>query len=172
MNALIRPLAVVVTLALSACTHPVSAPAEAANAPEALKGAWRSQIRFASGPFAQLQDLEFMFVFNQGGTLTESSNYDAAPPVPPAYGVWRATGPRQFEATYAFYVTAPPKKLEELTGNGGWTPAGFGVFKERILVSEDGQTYASTIDYSQFDNQGKPAEEVSRAQGSGRRITF
>jgi len=33
-----------------------------------------------------------------------------------------------------------PKKLEELTANGGWTPAGFGVFRERILLSEDGQT--------------------------------
>jgi hypothetical protein len=172
MNARIRPLAVVAALALSACSHPVSAPVDAAGTSDALKGAWRSQIRFERGPFAQMKDLEFMYVFNQGGTVTESSNYDAAPPVPPAYGNWRATGPRQFEATYAFYVTAAPKKLEELTAGGGWSPAGFGVFKERILLSEDGQTYTSTIDYAQFDNQGKASEEAARAQGSGKRIPF
>ena len=161
----------IAALTLSACTHSVS-PVETAGAADALKGAWRSQIRFESGAFAQFKDLEFMYVFNQGGTLTESSNYDAAPPVPPAYGIWRATGARQFEATYVFYVTAAPKKLEELTANGGWTPAGFGVFKERILLSEDGQTYASTIEYSQFDSQGKPSDEARRAQGSGKRIMF
>jgi len=172
MNARIGPLALVATLTLSACTHPSSAPADAASAADALKGAWRSQIRFERGPFAQLKDLEFMFVFNQGGTLTESSNYDAAPPVPPAYGIWRVTGPRQFEATYVFYVTGAPKKLEELTAGGGWTPAGYGKFKERILLAEDGQTYSSTIDYSQFDNQGKPSAEAARAQGSGKRIPF
>ena len=156
---------------LSGCTQPASAPVEGARAPDALKGAWRSQIRFESGPFAQTNGLEFMFVFNQGGTLTESSNYDAAPPVPPAYGVWKATGPRVFEAMYVFYVTAPPKRLEELA-SGGWTPAGFGIFKEHIQLSEDGQSFVSTIDYSQFDNQGKPSEEAIRGQGSGRRIAF
>lgn len=172
MYALNRPLAVVAALTLSACTQSVSAPADLASASEALKGAWRAKIHFERGPFAQLKDLEFMLVFNQGGTLTESSNYDAAPPVPPAYGIWRASGPRQFEATYVFYVTNGPKKLEELTAGGGWTPAGFGVFKERIQLTEDGQTYTSTIDYSQFDNQGKPSAEAVRAQARGRRIRF
>lgn len=172
MYAHIRPLAVVAALTLSACTQSVSAPADRPIASDALQGAWRSQIHFEHGPFAPLKDLEFMFVFNHGGTLTESSNYDAAPPVPPAYGVWRANGPRQFEATYVFYVTNAPKRLEELTAGGGWTPAGVGVFKERIRLSEDGQTYTSTIDYSQFDNQGKPSAEAARAQGSGRRIRF
>ena len=172
MHARIRSLALVATLTLSACTRSVSAPAEATGATDSLKGAWRSQIHFESGAFAQLKGLEFMYAFNQGGTLTESSNYDAAPPVPPAYGIWRATGPRQFEAKYVFYVTAPPKKLEELTANGGWTPAGSGVFKERIQLSVDGQTYTSTIDYAEFDNQGKPSDAARRAQGSGKRITF
>ena len=60
---------------------------------EALVGAWKSQVRFTSGAFASIQDLEFMYVFNAGGTLTESSNYDGAPPVPPAYGIWRRVGP-------------------------------------------------------------------------------
>lgn len=173
LKALIRPIAVVATLTLSACTHPVSATADVVSAPDTLRGAWRSQIRFEHASLAQFKDLEFLFVFNEGGTLTESSNYDAAPPVPPAYGIWRATGPRQFEATYVFYVTAPPKRLEELTtATGGWSPAGLGVFKERILLSRDGQTYASTISYSQFDNQGKPTEAASHGQGSGKRIPF
>ena len=37
----------------------------------------------------ETKDLEFMYAFNVSGTMTESSNYDAAPPVPPAYGVWK-----------------------------------------------------------------------------------
>jgi len=60
---------------------------------ESLMGAWRSQVQFTSGPFATVRDLEFMYVVHADGTLTESSNYDAAPPVPPAYGVWRETSP-------------------------------------------------------------------------------
>ena len=43
---------------------------------EALVGAWKSQVRFTSGAFSSIRDLEFMYVFNVGGTLTESSNYD------------------------------------------------------------------------------------------------
>jgi hypothetical protein len=49
-----------------------------------LAGEWRAQLQFSSGAFAPIKDLEFMYSFNQGGTMTESSNYDASPPVPPA----------------------------------------------------------------------------------------
>jgi hypothetical protein len=76
-----------------------------------LVGAWRAKIHFKDGAFASIKDLEFMYVFNEGGTITESSNYDGAPPVPPAYGVWRQVGPKQFEAKYTFYITKPPASL-------------------------------------------------------------
>lgn len=164
--------AVIAMLILGACARSGSASGDASRLSDGLEGAWRSQIRFESGAFASMQDLEFMYVFNQGGTLTESSNYDAAPPVPPAYGVWRSTGPRQFEAEYIFYITAAPKKLEEVTSGGGWRPAGFGVFTEHILLSQEGQTYTSTIEYASFNTQGKPAEGAGQAQGSGKRIGF
>jgi hypothetical protein len=137
----------------------------------ALQGAWRSDIRFSSGAFAQMKDLQFMYVFNQGGTLTESSNYDAAPPVPPAYGVWKTVGPGQFEARYAFYITEAPKTLDEIKA-GGWNPTGFGVFDERIRLAPDGQTYTSTIDYSAFGPGGEVVEGGGQAQGSGKRIGF
>ena len=71
-------------------------------------GQWRARLDFEDGDFAAVDDLEFMYVFNAGGTLTESSNYDAAPPVPPAYGIWRRTGPDRFEAKYEFYPTSAP----------------------------------------------------------------
>ena len=174
MKTLIHSLsgALVAVLILSACTRFDSEPGDAVNTAGSLRGAWRSQIRFSSGAFAPIKDLEFMYVFNQGGTLTESSNYDAAPPVPPAYGVWRSTGPREFKAKYLYYITAPPKKFEEITNGAGWGPAGFGVFIERITLSTDGKTFTSTIDYSAFDPQGKPVEGGGKAQGSGRRIEF
>jgi len=108
VKTLIRPLseALVAVLILSACTRSDSAPRGGLSGADTLVGAWRSQIHFSSGAFAPMKDLEFMYVFNQGGTLTESSNYDAAPPVPPAYGIWRATGARQFEAKYLFYIVS------------------------------------------------------------------
>src|SRR5437867_672176 len=96
-----------------------------------LVGAWRGKVQFKSGSFAGMKDLEFMYVFNAGGTMTESSNYDGAPPVPPAYGIWRKTGPRQFEARYEFYSTKAPS-LDDLSKGRGWMPAGHGVLMEKI----------------------------------------
>ena len=57
-----------------------------------LFGAWRGSVQFTTGAFAEVKDLDFMYLFNAGGTMLESSNYDGAPPVPPAYGVWRKVG--------------------------------------------------------------------------------
>jgi hypothetical protein len=137
-----------------------------------LVGEWRAQLQFTSGAFVSIKDLEFMYVFNQGGTMTESSNYDASPPVPPAYGIWRKVGTREFEAKYEFYVTKPPTKFEEITKGGGWSPAGRGIFVERITVSEDGKSFTSKIKYDQFDTAGKPAEGGGEATGRGVRLTF
>jgi hypothetical protein len=139
---------------------------------EALVGAWKSRIRFTSGAFASIQDLEFMYVFNAGGTLTESSNYDGVPPVPPAYGIWRRIGPNRFEARYEFYASKPPARLEELTTGGGWQPAGRGVFVERIEMAPDAQSYTSTIRYSAFDANGAPVEGGGEANGRATRSRF
>jgi hypothetical protein len=102
-----------------------------------LVGQWRARLQLRSGDFAAVDDLEFMYVFNTGGTMTESSNYDAAPPVPPAYGIWRRIGPDRFEAKYEFYPTSAPTGLEDITKGSGWLPAGRGVFSETITVAAD-----------------------------------
>jgi len=164
--------ALVAVATLSASAPSVSAPQDAPGNADSLVGAWRSQIHFSSGAFATFKDLEFMYVFNQGGTMTESSNYDAAPPVPPAYGVWRATGARQFELKYYFYVTRAPAKFEEITSGGGWMPAGYGEFTERITLSQDGKTFTSVMKYTAFDQSGKPVEGGGEAKCSGRRMGF
>jgi hypothetical protein len=137
-----------------------------------LVGEWRAQLQFSSGAFASIKDLEFMYVFNQGGTMTESSNYDASPPVPPAYGIWRKVGEREFEAKYEFYVTKAPAKFDEIAKGGGWAPAGRGVFVERITLSGDGKSFTSKIKYDQFDTAGKPAEGGGEATGRGVKLTF
>jgi hypothetical protein len=164
-------LAPIVLLGLDCRSQPGPA-ASRDTAPAALVGEWRAQLRFTTGAFAAVPDLEFMYVFNQGGTMTESSNYDASPPVPPAYGIWRQVGPSEFEAKYEFYVTRPPAAFGDLAKGGGWAPAGRGVFLERITLSGDGKAFTSKISYEQFDTAGKPAEGGGEATGRGAKLTF
>ncbi len=122
--------------------------------------------------FAAVDDLEFMYVFNLGGTMTESSNYDGAPPVPPAYGIWRQVGPGRFEVRYEFYPTRAPARLDDLMAGGGWSPAGRGVFFETITVSDDGETFASQIRYEAFDRADKPVAGGGEGSGLGVRLRF
>ena len=146
------------------------APSRMAPAPS-LVGAWRSSLQFQSGAFAPIKDLEFMYVFNEGGTMTESSNYDAAPPVPPAYGVWREAGRNEFEATYEFFATSPSAP-EEFYKGAGWLPSGRGRLTERIHLSDDGQSFTSEIQYEALGMHGEPVEGSGNARGRGARIRF
>jgi hypothetical protein len=149
-----------------------STPSQSSSEDQSLVGAWRAQIHFKSGAFTAFKDLEFMYVFNDGGTMTESSNYDAAPPVPPAYGVWRKTGPKQFEVKYTFFVTKAPTGFEDIAKGGGWMPAGHGVFMETITLSDDGKSFKSTMKYEQFDQAGKPVEGGGEAEVEGVSVSF
>jgi len=137
----------------------------------ALVGAWRSRLQFTSGAFAGITDLQFMTVYNAGGTLTESSNYDGAPPVPPAYGVWRRIGPDRYEAAYEFYSTRPPARLDEIA-TGGWLPAGHGRLVEHIALAPDGWSYTSTIRYTAFGTNGQPVDGGGEANAEATRIDF
>lgn len=160
---------VVACAALGACG--TFKAATSSNTPAAsLSGAWRSQVQFWDGPLGGVKRLEFMYAFHPDGTLTESSNYDSAPPVPPAYGVWRRTGPREFVAHYEFYMTKPPAAGVSLAG--GWLPAGRGLLDETITLSEDGRSYASTIHLQMLGEDGQPTKDKGDAQGTGRRIDF
>ncbi|HEX7077914.1 MAG TPA: hypothetical protein VF363_05800 [Candidatus Eisenbacteria bacterium] len=164
----LRALVIGAMLAAAGCGRAAHEAASVA-APD-LAGAWRSAVRFHSGAFALIKDLEFLYSINAGGTMTESSNYDGAPPVPPAYGVWRRLGPREFEAHYEFFVTKAPATVGEITGGGGWLPAGRGVLVERFTLSEDGNSFASKIRYDAYDVGGKPAAGGGEAEGNGTRI--
>ena len=168
------PLATLSTvlLAVTACGDFLSPSTGESSERDSLVGAWRSQIRFSGGSFVEMKDLEFMYVFNAGGTMTESSNYDGAPPVPPAYGVWRRSGSRQFEASYAFYITRAPETFADIAKGGGWAPTGRGVLTERITLSDDGKSYRSTIAYAAFDQTGKPVEGGGEGNGAGTRMSF
>lgn len=162
-------LAVLVTTACGDVPSPAKGDTSDADN---LAGAWRSQIRFSGGALAEIKDLEFMYVFNAGGTMTESSNYDASPPVPPAYGVWRRNGPHQFEAKYLFFVTKSPGTFEDIAKGGGWSPSGYGVLSEKITLSEDSKSYKSTITYAAFDQAGKPVDGGGEGIGTGARMGF
>lgn len=154
-------------LGVVSCNRPAAVP----EAPPPIVGAWRSSLQFTTGAFSGIKDLEFMYVFNQGGTLTESSNYDGAPPVPPAYGAWRAVSATEYEAKYEFYVTAPSAPEAFKTG-AGWLPSGRGIFTERITLNADGKSFTSSITYEAFDTRGQPAEGGGIATGTAVRIGF
>jgi hypothetical protein len=164
-------LLLIVVLGVAARMQP-NMPAAKDSAAIDLQGQWRAQLKFSSGAFVSMKDLEFMYSFNQGGTMTESSNYDEAPPVPPAYGIWRKVGDLEYEAKYEFYVTKPPAAFEEITKGSGWGPAGRGVFVERITLAKDGKSFTSKIKYDQFDTAGKPAEGGGEATGKGVKLAF
>jgi hypothetical protein len=137
-----------------------------------LEGAWRGKIRFTSGAFAELKDLEYMYAFAAGGTMTESSNYDAVPPVPPAYGVWKKIGARKYEAKYQFYQTKAVSSADELVKGGGWLPDGYGTLTQKFTLSADGNSFDSTITLEMFDKQGKAGAGGGEATASGTRIRF
>lgn len=137
-----------------------------------LIGAWRAKVQFKSGMLADWKGLEFMYAFNQGGTMTESSNYDGSPPGPPAYGVWRRTGARQFEARYEVFLTKSVKPLEEIAKGGGWLPDGYGVLSEKITLSADGKSFKSIIRWDAFDQAGKAVESGIEGTGEGKRMGF
>ena len=171
MRTIVMSLVSVVLLTVGYATAS-SPPARKNSGDDSLVGAWRAKVQFKSGAFSAVKDLEFMYAFNSGGTMTESSNYDASPPVPPAYGVWKRVQPRQYEAKYVFFLTKAPKAFEDIANGGGWSPGGSGVLVEKITLSENGKTFKSTIRLDLFDEAGKPTESNSEAETQAVRIGF
>jgi hypothetical protein len=136
-----------------------------------LIGAWKGTVQFNTGVFKDIQDLEFMRVFNSGGTMTESSNYDGAPPVPPAYGIWRKTGDLQYEAKYEFYTTYFPDSFHEMADASGFSPAGHGLIYETITLSGDGKVFSSKITLTLYDDAGMKISSDA-ADASAKKMTF
>jgi hypothetical protein len=156
-------------LLLAGCTGS-STPAPAAVSP--LVGAWENRLQFSSGDMATIKDFRFLYSFNLGGTMTESSDYDGAPPVPPAYGVWREIGRNKFEAKYVFYQTKPPASFKEISSGSGWLPTSRGILTERINLAADGNSFESTLTYEPFDMADKPVKGGGVGRGHGSRISF
>lgn len=166
-------LALAAVLIVAGCRNDPSSQTSVAADRGMLVGAWRSKVVFRSGALAQMKDLEFLYAYNAGGTMTESSNYDeAANSSPPAYGVWKQTDPRTFETKYVFYTTKAPGPGDASPNSSDWWPAGHGVLTETIKLSDDGQTYASAIELAMFDRTGTPIAGGGEGTGAGTRIAF
>jgi hypothetical protein len=160
-------------LPITGCSNGPTPQQSASAEQRVLVGAWRSKVVFRGGPLAEMKVLEFLLAYNAGGTMTESSNYDeAANSSPPAYGVWRQTGARSFETKYLFFTTQAPDSGAGVTNRSDWWPAGHGVLTEAITLSEDGQTYVSTITLALFDKSGAPIAGGGDGTGAGTRIAF
>ena len=142
------------------------------SASNELAGAWRGPVTFTSGMFAGLKGLEYMYVFNAGGTMTESSNYDGVPPVPPAYGVWRKTGARTFEAKYQWFQTRAAKTSDEMVKQGGFMPDGHGTITQTITLAADGNSFTSRVAVAMFDNAGKSLGASTTGTATATRIRF
>lgn len=157
-------------LLLSGCGTMPATPG--ASASDNLTGAWRSKVQFNSAIFSSIKDFEFMYVFNAGGTMTESSNYDALPPGMPAYGEWRKIGPRKYEAKYTVFTIKSPEAFAEVGKNGGWFSSGYAVLVEQITLADDGKTFKSVITYREFDQAGQPTKNNGDGTVSGMRMGF
>ena len=170
-----RLLPLVLLGLLTACTAQAPGGAEPVSkaTPPSLIGAWRASLDVKSGAFAAAKGVEFLYAFHADRTMTESSNYDAAPPVPPAYGVWRMVegDGTVFEAKYEFFTTAPSPP-EQFTTGAGWLPSGRGIFTERITLAADGRAFTSTMRYELFDVNGQPIPGGGEATSKGTRIGF
>jgi hypothetical protein len=171
---MLRKLAILPAFAIGllASTVPGTCLAQTGKGSDNLVGAWRGQVQFTTGAFAETKDLEFMYVFTVGGTMTESSNYDAAPPVPPAYGVWKKVGVRAYEARYHFFQSKAVSSPDELVKGGGWAPDGHGTLSQKIRLSADGNSFDSSITLELFDKGGKAIAGGGEASAKGRRIAF
>jgi hypothetical protein len=157
-------LASLLALTIAACGR------DEAEKPDSLVGAWRGGVQFKSGAFAAIKDLDFLYVFNQGGTMTESSNYDGSPPVPPAYGTWQKVGKRKYAAKYVYYWTKPPMSFDEIAKGNGWLPGGYGVLTQEITLAVDRNAFESTLRLQLFDSAGKTTDQESVATARAVRI--
>jgi hypothetical protein len=137
-----------------------------------LTGTWKGKVQFKTGVYAEIKDFEFMWVYNSGGTMTESSNYDGVPPTPPAYGIWKKTGDKKYETHYEFYWNKVPAAYEELVKAGGFPNAGYGVLSEKIILSENGDSYSSTIKFNLFDQSGKQLVFNDEGIAEAKRMKF
>ena len=153
-------------------TLPSTFAAETGKVGDNLVGAWRGKVQFTTGAFAATTDLEFMYVFNVEGTMTESLNYDAAPPVPPAYGVWRKVGPRRYEAKYQFFQSKAVTTADELVKGGGWGQDGYGILAQKMTLSADGNSFESRINLELFDKDGKPAAGGGEGTATARKVKY
>ena len=104
--------------------------------------------------------------------MTESSNYDAAPPGPPAYGIWKKTGPFQYEAKYLVFQTVADSIFNEIGKGGGWVPDGYGVLTEKITLLPDGDSYDSALTFDIFDGEGKLTTKGGQGVCKAARIKF
>jgi len=159
-------------IVLFATASPGSSLAQTGSSGDNLAGAWEGKVQFQSGALAGINDLEFMYAFIAGGTMTESSNYDAAPPVPPAYGVWKKVAARKYEAKYRFYQSKAVSSADELVKGGGWAPDGYGILTQKITLSTDGNSFESGITLELFDKSGKVMAGGGEATASGKRLGF
>jgi hypothetical protein len=163
-------MSIAFTAAMLACALPGRCLADSVDGSDSLAGAWRGRVQFLSGAFAEVKDLELMYAFSAGGTMMESSNYDAVPPVPPAYGVWKRLGARTYVARYQFFQSRTVASADELVKAGGWTPAGYGAISQTITLSADGKSFDSKLHLELFDQDGRSVAGGGDATAKGTRI--
>jgi hypothetical protein len=156
---LVRSLALPVMLALTVVQMLVFAQDGSAQAKK-LEGAWHTELTVIdcqtgepTGPTAQI-----LYTFVPGGSVLQSSDSNVFRT--PAYGIWKHTTKRNFNATLLWFRF-----------NADGTRAGRGEATLSIQVGEDSPEFTATSLVQFFDVDGNVIQTICPTE-TGQRLTF
>lgn len=144
-----------------------------ALAPIELTGAWHTNITLDSGVVAGRHRMQVLAAYHGDGTMTMSFPADSLGiPALVAYGVWRRTGPRQFESRSVFLEARSPTAKGGKGKVGDRRVAAHGILAETITLSADANGYSATVRVEMLDSAGVMIGGGAVGRGTGVRVTF
>lgn len=99
-----------------------------------------------------------LVVYSPGGSLIQSPN--DTPFRTPGYGIWKATAPQSFLATFRIFTFTPEGMKAGHVDVTLW-----------VILGEDANAYTSTASFALFDIDGQVIH-TGCTTGAGHRLTF
>jgi hypothetical protein len=124
-----------------------------------LEGSWNHQgMRLNCSTGAVLGTFQAMFTFNRGGTFWESGTQISPALRSPSHGVWSYESRGLYSTAFQFFRF-----------NADGTLAGRQIVRQRIQLSNDGNSYTATATAQVLDVNGNVIQN-NCAAGSGTRF--